>query len=337
MVNIYWNIRTWIALGAALIALIVAIAVTPGYTNAGNMFALTQSFSTLALVSCGLAIVMIAGEFDLSIAGVMPLAGLITVKLGQTSGIAVGIIAALVVSCLVGALNGYLTWRFSVPSLAVTVGTLVATTGLGFWVTGGDVVTMPNYEFGLWLDNPVAAIFSPRSIVAFILIAVVITVMTRSWFGVTVRAVGSDINRARFSGLPTGRAMISVFVMSALLAGVAGSLQALSLAAGQPGNNLNFLLQTVTAAIIGGIALSGGKGRLSGVVSGALLLAVLNNAMSYHGAPTAAVQLVSGVILLAILLLDVPLDRLVGRALERVSTTVEQAHHVPERAPHATV
>jgi len=335
MVNVYWNIRTWIALGAALIALIVAIAVTPGYTNSGNIFALTQSFSTLALVACGLAVVMIAGEFDLSIAGVIPLAGLITVKLGQSYGIAVGILVALVVACAVGALNGYLTWRFSVPSLAVTVGTLVATTGLGYWVTGGDVVTMPNYEFGLWLDNPVAAIFSPRSIVAFVLIAVVTILMARTWFGVTVRAVGSDINRARFSGLPTGRAMISVFVISALLAGVAGSLQALSLAAGQPGNSLNFLLQAVTAAIIGGIALSGGKGRLSGVVSGALLLAVLSNAMSFHGAATAAIQLVSGVILLTILLLDVPLDRLVARALERVSTKVEKDHYATEKAHHA--
>ncbi|MEE3850941.1 ABC transporter permease [Gordonia sp. LSe1-13] len=327
MVNTYWNVRTWIALGAALLALIVAIAVTPGYTNPGNIFALVQSFSTLALVAGGLAVVMIAGEFDLSIAGVMPLAGLITVKVGQSAGIAVGIIVALIVAASVGVLNGYLTWRFAVPSLAVTVGTLVMTTGLGYWVTGGDVVTMPNYQFGLWLDSPVGGIFSPRSLVALVLIAAVMLVMSRTWFGMTVRAVGSDINRARFSGLPTGRAMVTVFIMSAVLAGVAGSLQALSLAAGQPGSNLNFLLQTVTAAIIGGVALSGGKGRLSGVVAGALLLAVLGNAMSYHGAPTAAVQLVSGVILLAILLLDVPLDRLVGRALEQVSTKIEKVHH----------
>ncbi|MCX5043467.1 ABC transporter permease [Aldersonia sp. NBC_00410] len=292
------------------------------------MFALVQSFSTLALVACGLAVVMIAGEFDLSIAGVLPLAGLITVKLGQSAGIPVGIIAALIVSALIGALNGYLTWRFSVPSLAVTVGTLVATTGLSYWVAGGDVVTMPNYQFGLWLDNAVAGVLSPRSIVALVLIVLILVLMNRTWFGVTVRAVGSDINRARFSGLPTGRALISVFVISAVFTGIAGSLQALSLAAGQPGNSLNFLLQAVTAAIIGGVALTGGKGRLGGVVSGALLLAVLSNAMSYHGAATAAIQLVSGVILLAILLLDVPLDRLVGRALERVSTTIEKDDHV---------
>ncbi|OZC74003.1 ABC transporter permease [Rhodococcus sp. 06-462-5] len=327
MVSVYWNIRTWIALGAAAVALLVAIALTPGYTNSGNMFALVSSFSTLALVACGLAIVMIAGEFDLSIAGVMPLAGLITVKLGQTHGIAVGIIAAIVVSAAVGVVNGYLTWRFAVPSLAVTVGSLVTVTGIGYWVTGGDVVTMPNYQFGLWLDDPIAAVLSPRSIVAFVLIGLAVLLINRTWFGVTTRAVGSDIDRARFSGMPTGRALVSVFVISAVFAGVAGSLQGLSLAAGQPGNNLNFLLQAVTAAIIGGIALTGGKGRLSGVIAGALLLAVLSNAMSYHGAPTAAVQLVSGVILLAILLLDVPLDRLVGRALERVSTKIEKVDH----------
>ena len=104
-------------------------------------------------------------------------------------------------------------------------------------------------------------------------------------------------------------------------------MQALSLAAGQPGTNLSFLLQAVTAAIIGGVALTGGKGKLTGVICGALLLAVMSNGMSFHGAATAAIQLVSGVILLAILILDAPLDRLVGRSLERVTTKLEEVEH----------
>jgi ribose transport system permease protein len=327
MISVYWNIRTWIALGAGLIALIVTLAITPGFTNPGNIYALMQTFSILALVSCGLAIVMIAGEFDLSIAGVLPLAGLITVKVGESAGILLGVLAALAISALVGLVNGFLTWRFSVPSLAVTVGTLVATTGLGYAVTGGDVATMSNYEFGLWLDTSIAGILSPRTIVSLILIAIAVFVMNRTWFGATVRAVGSDITRARNSGLPTGRALITVFVISGVFAGVAGSMQALSLAAGQPGTNLSFLLQAVTAAIIGGVALTGGKGKLTGVICGALLLAVMSNGMSFHGAATAAIQLVSGVILLAILILDAPLDRLVGRSLERVTTKLEEVEH----------
>ncbi len=329
MINVYWNVRTWIALCAAIVALLLAVASTSGYTNTGNIFALVQSFSMLALVACGLAVVMMAGEFDLSIAGVMPLAGLISVKVGESMGIAVGILAAVLVSALVGVLNGFLTWRFHVHSLAVTVGTLVAAIGMGYWVTGGEVVTLSNYQFGLWLDDPVAGILSPRSIVGLALVAAVVVVMGRTWFGMTVRAVGSDIDRARVSGLPTGRALIAVFVLSAVFTGVAGSLQALALAAGAPGSDLDFLLQAVTAAIIGGIVLTGGKGRLAGVVAGALLLSVLSNALSYHGAPTAAIQLVSGVILLAILLLEAPLDRLVGRALNRISTTNEKADHAP--------
>ncbi|KWX25288.1 hypothetical protein AFM11_03060 [Mycolicibacterium wolinskyi] len=327
MVSIYWNIRTWIALGAALLALGITLAVTPGFSNPGNLYALLQTFAVLALITCGLAMVMIAGEFDLSIAGVVPLAGLLTVKVGESAGIAVGILAALGVSAAVGVLNGWLTARFSVPSLAVTVGTLVATTGLGYAVTDGGVVTMTNYQFGLWLDNAIAGVLSPRTLIALALVGLAVFLMSRTWFGVTIRAVGSDQNRARFSGLPTNRAIIGVFVVSALFAGTAGSLQALSLAAGQPGTNLSLLLQAVTAVIIGGVALTGGKGRLSGVLCGALLLAITSNAMSYHGAATAAIQLVSGVILLAILLLDTPLDRLVKRSLERVSTAAEKEYH----------
>ena len=324
MINLYWNIRTWIALAAALLALVITMAITPGFTNPGNLYALLQTFAILALVACGLAMVMIAGEFDLSIAGVVPLAGLLTVKIGESAGIALGVVAALAASAAVGLLNGWLTSRFSVPSLAVTVGTLVATTGLGYAVTGGDVVTLSNYQFGLWLDDSIAGVFSARTLISLVLIALAVFVMSRTWFGVTIRAVGSDQNRARFSGLPTNRAIIGVFVVSGVFAGIAGSMQALSLAAGQPGTNLSFLLQAVTAAIIGGVALTGGKGKLSGVLCGALLLAVMSNGLSFHGAATAAIQLVSGVILLIILLLETPLDRLVKRSLERVSAQVEE-------------
>jgi ribose/xylose/arabinose/galactoside ABC-type transport system permease subunit len=129
--------------------------------------------------------------------------------------------------------------------------------------------------------------------------------------------------------VPTGLALIGVFVISGTLTGVAGSLQALSLAAGQPGNDLDFLLQVVTAVIIGGVALTGAKGRLAGVVSGALLMSSLANLLSFHGAATAVVQLVSGVILLAILLLEAPLDRMVNRSLERLSVTNEEMGHAP--------
>ena len=326
MVNLYWNIRTWIALAAALLALVITMAVTPGFTNPGNLYALLGTFAILALVACGLAMVMIAGEFDLSIAGVVPLAGLLTVKIGESAGIALGVVAALAASAAVGLLNGWLTSRFSVPSLAVTVGTLVATTGLGYAVTGGDVVTLSNYQFGLWLDDSIAGVFSVRTLISLVLIALAVFVMSRTWFGVTIRAVGSDQNRARFSGLPTNRAIIGVFVVSGVFAGIAGSMQALSLAAGQPGTNLSFLLQAVTAAIIGGVALTGGKGKLSGVLCGALLLAVMSNGLSFHGAATAAIQLISGVILMIILLLETPLDRLVKRSLERVSAQVEEEY-----------
>ena len=317
MIKLYWNFRTLLACALAAVAFAAFAATVPGFINPGNLYALLQTFAPLALVAVGLAIVMIAGEFDLSIAGLMPLAGLIAVRVSEAAGIPAGIAASILTAGAVGLLNGWLTTRFAVPSLAITVGTLVLTIGLGFAVTGGKVVTLTNYEFGLWLDEGILGLLSPRALFMLLLVAGAVWLMAKTWHGVVVRATGSDSARAAASGLPVGRTLMMVFVLSALFAGIAGSLQGLSLAAGSPGDALTFLLQVVTAAIIGGVALTGGKGQIGGVIAGALLLAVVSNGMSLQGTSTAVIQLVNGGLLLAIVIFDGPLNRLSQRSLDR--------------------
>ena len=153
-----WHFRTLLAWSLAILAFIAFTVTNPAFINTGNLFSLLQSFAVLALVATGLAIVMIAGEFDLSIAGTIPLAGLIAVKVGETAGIPLGVAAAVSVAVAVGVLNGWLTAHYAVPSLAVTVGTLVLTIGLGFAVAGGKIVTLTDFEPGLWLDQAIAEI-----------------------------------------------------------------------------------------------------------------------------------------------------------------------------------
>lgn len=316
MARYYWNFRTLLACALTLLALVFFGLFVPGFFTLANLYAILQTFAPLALVAAGLAVVMIAAEFDLSIAGVLTLSGIVVIKVTTVAGLAVGILAALLVSVLIGLLNGWLTARFRLPSLAVTVGSLVLTTGLGYWATGAETATLADYHFGLWLDEPmIGGVLSMGTLMMALLVAGIVFVMGKTRSGIVIRAIGSDSDRARASGLPVSGTVIAAFVLSGLFAGVAGTLQGLTLAAQSPGDNLDFLLRVVTAAIIGGVSIHGARGQILGVAAGALFLAVVSNGLSLAGTSTAVIQLVNGGILLLIVVFDVPLNRMATRFL----------------------
>lgn len=337
MTRVFWSFRTALAWVFCVVAFVVFSAVAPGFASTGNLYALLATFAVLAVVACGLAMVMIAGEFDLSIAGMFPLAGLVAVKVGEDQGVAIGIAAAVVSAAALGLLNGYLTAHWNIPSLAVTVGTLVFCIGIGFAVAGDNVVILTDFTPGLKLDQPVAEVLSIRVIIQVVLALLAALAMAFSWLGLSTYAGGSDRDRAKASGLPVTAALVAIFTISAVFTGVAGSLQAISLASGQAGQNDAILLQAVTACIIGGISIAGGRGSLFGVIGGALLLAIVSSGLSLQGTSTAVIQLVNGSILLAVVLIDRPLSRAIARTLENSRTVIEQTTaNPPPRIPEGS-
>ena len=334
MIKVFWNFRTAMAWLLTVIAFIAFSLVNADFASSGNIYAMLQSFSVLTIVACGLAAVMIAGEFDLSIAGIFPLSALIAVKVGEATSVLEGLAVAVVASVVLGAVNGFLTARFNIPSLAVTVGTLVMTIGIGFALAGDKVVTLTDFGPGVTMDQTIAAVFSIRTLIQISLAVFAAFLMARTWLGLATYATGSDRERASASGLSVVTAVVGVFVVSGLFTGIAGSLQGVALASGQAGSDEGILLQAVTAAIIGGISISGGKGSLVGVIGGALLLAVVSNGLSLQGTSTAVIQLINGAILLVVVLVDRPLGRGITRTLEGsrtvVATTAENATSIPE-------
>ena len=312
---LYWNARTslaWLLAGLAFAYFAVSNA---DFLNVGNLYALVQIFSTLALVASGLAIVMIAAEFDLSIAGTFPLAALVAVKTADSVGIVPALLIALVVGSVFGLVNGFLAGVLRIPSLAVTVATMVLSIGIGYAVTDNNLVRMTDYDASLRLTERVGGVFSIISLVQLGLALLAYAYLKLGWRGRFLYSVGSDGARARASGLPVARTLVFAFVTCAVFASVAGALQGLSLATGQAGSDDAFLLQCATAALVGGVALTGARGSLVGVLGGALLLAVLTNGLGLAGLQSALVQLVNGVVLVVVVLVDKPLDRLVNRRL----------------------
>lgn len=314
----YWGARTLLTWAIAAAAFLTCSLAVPGFANPGNLYALVQIFSTLALVSAGLAIVMITGEFDLSIAATFPLAGLVTVQYADELGLTTSLTLGVGLTVVLGLINGIATGAARIASLAVTVATMMLGIGLSYVVTGNNIVTMADYLPGLRLTEPIAGVLSLQSIVQLGLVAVLIAVIKRAWWGRFLYAIGSDVHRARSTGLPVTLSVVGAFAVCAGFAGIGGALEGVALATGQPGLNDAYLLQAATAVLIGGVALAGGRGSVVGAVGGALLLAILNNGLSLAGVASATIQLVNGFVLIAVVICDRPLRRLVQRGSERL-------------------
>jgi len=309
---------------ALLPALVIIFSVmTTGFLSIGNIYAIGQTFAVIAPVALAIGLTMIAGELDLSVGAMVALAGLIMVKFGADYAV-LGILAAVLFGALVGVLNAWLTLRLKVSSLVTTLGIMIVLQGASVWLEGGKTAIFDHLEMTDFVGLTVLGIFSPWSISALVLGAVLFVVLSFTRLGRDIYAAGSDRKAALMSGTRIRPALITVFVCAGAFAAIDGVLMAISLgrASSQFGGSL--LIQSVTAAILGGVALSGGVGKVSGILLGALILSVLSNGLSYIGADSSTILLANGGILLIVVLFE---SALTERFIRSFGQSIQSSKH----------
>jgi len=299
------TISTATLLRLALLAALVAVFAiwNPAFVSGRNLYALMQSFALLGMVALGLSLTMIAGEFDLSVGSMVAVSGLITLVFGADN-LVYGMVAAIAFAVLVGLLNAVVISRFNVSSLVVSVGSMMALSGFAFWLAGGKVISTDNFDLGMALDDPMLTVFSWRSLVTLAAFLLVGLFMRYTLMGRDVRVVGSKRQVAAASGARVGRSLVIVFVISAVAAALGGSLLSMSLASAAATTGSTLMLQAVSAAIVGGVALTGGSGSPAHVLLGSLILTVMNNGLSLIGMGATGVLFANGLVLMGIVLLD---------------------------------
>jgi len=294
------------------------------YFSQANLYAIFQAFAFLGIVALGLSVTMVAGEFDLSVAAISTVAGLITVKFGGDSAW-LGVVYAVIFGVVVGIANAALLPWLGVSSLVTTVGSMMFLTGIGYWLAGGRVLSYGNLDVSDFLDQNVLGIFSPRSLITVLCFIVVALFLRYTTLGRDIYASGGHRKAAIQSGARVGKALTVGFVISGGLASLGGSLLSLSLATASATMGSNILLQAASAAIVGGVALGGGIGSPLGVAMGVLILTVLNNGLGLLNATSTQILLVNGLLLLIVVLLDGRLGSVLaaplGRFARRKTTT----------------
>jgi rhamnose transport system permease protein len=295
-------LRSWEAL---LVGLIVVVCF--GGQGISSEFLTLDSFTTgsldfaeVALMALPLALVIVAAEIDLSVASILALSSAIMAGLWN-SGWALEVIipVCILAGALCGAFNGFLVTRLGLPSLAVTIGTLALFRGLAYVVIGDQSVTDLPADYTELAFGNFAGTFVPNAIVLFAILAVAFAVLLHATpFGRAVYAIGANEEAAYFSGLRVKRIKMTLFILSGAVAALAGIVISLRNSTAAANVGQGFELTAVTAVLLGGVSIFGGRGTIAGVVLALLLLGGIQKALLLSESISSYwIQIVTGALL----------------------------------------
>lgn len=282
------NNASWIALVILLVFLLIK---TPAFFTGVNFLDMLKSATEMGLVAIGETFVILAGGFDLSVAAIMVLGGMVFGILFMNLHLPVGVamLATLASTVALGLINGLLVTKVKLPAFIATFATMFVITGASFALGKGIAIYHirdPFFSFlGQGRIGPV-----PMSAIIFIVVAIIAyRLLGTSRFGRTVYAVGGNEKAAHMSGMNVDRTRLMTYMIGGFLSGVAGlilvsRLEAAQVVAAQVSGYSVTLLDAIAAVMIGGISIFGGKGRMYGLIGGILLIQVLNNGIATLGA-----------------------------------------------------
>ena len=287
---------------------IVIAAITPSFRGEASVYSVLEGFPLAGLVAFGLAVTIIAGEFDLSVGSMAALAAVIAVRTSP-----VGLIGCLALATaagiVFGAVQGTLIGRLGINSLVFTIGTLILLRGLTYMFSGNAPIMIDNIE----ITDPLLeryGIFSVSSIATLVVFLLGGLFLTYTRWGREIFAIGGARNEAIAAGVPRVRPLTVAFAISAACASLAGALAAARGGSAAPQNYDDLLLTGCAAALLGGISLYGGRGTVLNVALGVAALSVVRAGLAARGSEASLVQLVTGAMLLAMIAIEFVAGRL---------------------------
>jgi len=291
-------------IGMLAIVWIVFSLLDASFASADIVFSVLQSFAFLGLIATGVGVAMIAGELDLSVASMAAVAGILAVKMAGL-GLIPAIILAALIACLFGVIQGACIAYLKINSIVFTIGTLFALRGVANLLTNSKSVLLPLDA----LDQSEELIeriwvFCPY---VFITLAVVLVIgigMAISKWGREIYAIGGARAESVAAGVPQVRPLVVAFGISGFCAGLGGALSAVVAGSGAAEAYSSVLLQAVTAVLIGGIGLYGGRGTIFNVVIGCLILESFIAGLIDQGATQEVQQLATGGLLLLVVAVE---------------------------------
>jgi len=260
--------------------------------------------SVVGFLALGLTPLLIAGQIDLSIGSTMSMAGITTIFMQPIIGNIPAALAGLAVGIIIGAINAAIVVIFKISSLVATLATLLIFASLALLVTNSQPLSSADPIFGIPLTSDLLVLFTPRSAM-FIAAALIMFVWLKATpSGRNLYAVGSNAPAATSAGINANAYLVATFIIAGVCSGAAGVLQALSTATGSPVAGAVMLIPAITAVVIGGTRLEGGRGSSLATLGGVLALGALTTLLEYNGVPSYTQAVYTGLLLILLITLD---------------------------------
>jgi len=282
--------------------------------NISNTLAFTVE---LGLIALAMTLLMTSGEFDLSVGSVFGLSPVLmwTLFNGGMTSLEVAFAIAMIVAALIGLVSGLFVTRFKIPSFLVTLGMLLVARGTALFITNG----FPQRTWsagGQWLAEVLVGDFYIGSFRVYMSLfwfagaAIVLGyVLTQTKVGNWIQASGGNASAASARGVKVNRTKINLFVLSATMAAFAGIISSIRTSAANPNSGTGYELEVIAMVVIGGTALTGGRGTIIGTVLGIFILRVMRNGIVLIGVPGLAYNIFIGAIILGMMVLHYGLER----------------------------
>lgn len=296
----------FIPLVIAYLIVIVFFAIrSPHFFNMNNFLNIALYASNVGILACTMTLIIVAGHIDLSIGSVIALSGIVMgTLLNKAVPTGLAILACLLVGALTGVYNGILITKIGINAFITTLAGMEIFRGATYLVTNGKAVTITNdviktigrsYTLGV-----------PNAVIIMLITVVLFTLLARyTVFGRRIFVIGGSGQVAYLSGINVSGTLMALFVINGVMCGLASVVYCSQLGAAMPTNATGMEFDVISAVILGGASLSGGKGSIVGALFGALLLGTLSNGMVMLNIHTYWQQVISGVVLVLAVVLDI--------------------------------
>lgn len=290
-------------IGLILLCLIITF-VTPSFLTVANITNVFTQVSVNAIIAVGMTFVILTGGIDLSVGSTLAISGAISASVIKSTGnIFLAIIAASIVGILVGFVNGFLISKGKLQAFIATLATMTIFRGLTLVFTNGTPISKLPESF-LSIGNAKLG-FIPIPVLITIVVAVIsIYVLSQTRFGRYLYALGGNEESAKLSGINTDRIKMLTYVVSGFVSAIAGVIITSRIGSASPNAGTGFELDAIAAVVIGGTSLSGGEGKISGTIIGALIIGILNNGLNLMNVSPFYQSIVKGLVILIAVLLD---------------------------------
>ncbi|MEB3418573.1 ABC transporter permease [Salipiger marinus] len=308
--------RSWevLLLGIAVLIFVANTQASPYFLDPWNLSDATFNFTEKAMIAFAMALLIIAGEIDLSVAGIIALA---STAMGWALQFGLGtpglVMIGLAVGLACGAVNGALVTRLGLPSIVVTIGTMSLFRGISYIVLGDQAFNGYPDSFA-WLGRGYVVWVISFELVLFAVFALIYgIVLHRTNFGRHVVTIGNNPTAARFSGIRVERVKMVLFLLTGLMSGIAAVCLTARLGSTRPSIASAWELEVVTMVVLGGVSILGGSGSIPGVVLAALVMGMVTFGLGLLNVPGIVMSIFIGALLIGVIAIPRLVARIRGR------------------------